>query len=246
MDNMLLGSALGFLGALLVVGGFIWRSRTVPDSQLPQTYVSIDGIRAVGELVVLKVFTQQIITKTDHLFGDWGEKWMTWLVSAKKTAMIFEFVVDFRYDLRSPLFTPEIRNGSTVHFTMPPCFYDIQLKDISIYDEKASALAPLLLPEWLGQVLGGKFTEKQKNQLIRGARNKAEAMAHQLSSRIMGEVRHSAESTLRSICRGMGYTDATFTFREETQVQGTIDISRFEESVTGALAESDAHNTSLQ
>ncbi len=236
MDNMLLGSALGFLGALLVVGGFIWRSKNTPASQPPQTFVSIEGIRAVGELVVLKVFTQQIITKTDHLFGDWGEKWMTWLVSAKKTAMIFEFVVDFRYDLRSPLFLPEIK-GSSVHFTMPPCFYDIQLKDISIYDEKASALAPLLLPEWLGQVLGGKFTEKQKNQLIRGARNKAEVMAHQLSSRIMGEVRHSAESTLCSISRGMGYADATFSFREESQVQGTIDISRFEESVSGALVE---------
>jgi hypothetical protein len=171
---------------------------------------------------------------------------MTWLVSAKKTAMIFEFVVDFRYDLRSPLFSPEVKDGTCVHFNMPPCFYDIQLKDISIYDEKASALAPLLLPEWLGQVLGGKFTEKQKNQLIRGARNKAEAMAHQLSTRMMGEVRHSAESTLRSISRGMGYTDATFLFREESQVQGTIDISRFEESVSGAVLDHTVQNTPLQ
>lgn len=246
MDNMLLGSALGFLGALIVVGGFIWRSKNTSASQPAQTHVAIEGIRAVGELVVLKVFTQQIITKTDHLFGDWGEKWMTWLVSSKKTAMIFEFVVDFRYDLRSPLFLPEIKGGSRVHFTMPPCYYDIQLKDISIYDEKASALAPILLPEWLGQVLGGKFTEKQKNQLIRGARDKAEAMARQLSACIMGEVRHSAESTLRSICQGMGYSETTFSFREEPQVQGTIDISHFEESVSGALVEGNGQPPLLQ
>ncbi|GMV64270.1 MAG: DUF4230 domain-containing protein [Candidatus Omnitrophica bacterium] len=235
MDTLLIGLLLGVSSSLVVAWLAGRKKHPSHPEQGVQAYIAIEGIRAVGELVVLKVFTQQIITKTNHLFGDWGERWLAWLVSSKKTAMIFEFVVDFRYDLKSPKFTTTVVGNSGIHFVLPPCFYEIQLKDISIYDEKASALAPILLPEWLGQVFGGKFTEKEKNRLIRAARDKAEEMACQLSGRMMGEVRKCAESALRSISKGMGFTEVSFDFQDEGQVHGTVNLMKFEESVRNAI-----------
>lgn len=235
MDTLFVGLLLGFSGSLCIAWLINRKKLHSPPEQGLQTYLAIEGIRAVGELVVLKVFTQQIITKTNHLFGDWGERWLAWLMSSKKTAMIFEFVVDFRYDLKSPQFVTRLDGNGEIHFILPPCFYEIQLKDISIYDEKASALAPILLPEWLGQVFGGKFTEKEKNRLIRAARDKAEEMACQLSGRMMGEVRKCAESALRSIAKGMGFNQASFEFQDEGQVHGTVNLKKFEESVRNVI-----------
>lgn len=197
---------------------------------------SLETLKAVGELVVLKVYTQQIVTRTDHLFGDWGERWLKWLVSSKKTAMIFDFIVDFRYDLKSPLFKPSIESPERLKLMLPPCFYEIQMKDIRIYDERGAALVPILLPEWLGQVFGGKFTEKEKNELIRAARQEAEGLAKELTQKILGEVQHSAESTLRSIARAMGYSSVEFVFNESGPVQGQVDLSRIEQTAREAVS----------
>lgn len=237
MENILLGLVLGVLIAVLVV--LLLRHRKVRQPSLPPISISacIDTIRAVGELVVLKVFTQQIVTRTDHLMGEWGEKWMGWLLSPKKTAMIFDFVVDFRYDLRSPQFTSKLTEDNALELNMPPCFYEIQLKDIKIYDERASALAPILLPEWIGQVFGGKFTEKEKNQLIALARIQAESMARQLAGRVMGEVQHSAEVTLRQIARAVNLPVVQFRFSDRSPVQGSIDVSSIEQSATNVITQ---------
>ena len=235
MEMMLFGLVIGIAVALIGVA-FVRGRRRGDAEAAPTVHSSVDSFRAVGELVVLKVFTQQIVTKTDHLLGDWGEKWLAWMLSPKKTAMIFDFVVDFRYDLKSPQFVPEIQGEDGVKITMPPCFYEIQMKDIQIYDERASALAPVLLPEWAGQILGGKFSEKEKNQLIQAARQEAEGLARRLAERMIGEVQHGAESTLRPIAKAVGFTSASFAFSEASPVQGGIDLSIIEASAERAVA----------
>jgi hypothetical protein len=235
METLLTGVVLGFVLAvagLLAARSFLKGQPKPPNTQI---HTSLDTLRAVGELVVLKVYTQQIVTRTDHLFGDWGEKWLTWLVSSKKTAMIFDFVVDFRYDLKSPAFQPVQISQDRVRFTLPPCFYEIQLKDIRIYDERAAALVPILLPEWIGQIFGGKFSEKEKNQLIKAARQEAEGLASEVTHRILGEVQRSAEATLRSIGRAMGYSDADFVFSDSRSVQGSVDLSHIEATAQQAV-----------
>ena len=150
--------------------------------------------------------------------------------------MIFDFVVDFRYDLKSPRFIPKIVGEAGLEFGMPPCFYEIQLKDIRIYDERGAALVPLLLPEWIGQIFGGKFTEKEKNQLIAAAREEAQSLARSLADRMIGEVQRSAESTLRPIARSLGFSDCSFRFSAETPVQGQVDLTNIERAVEGAGA----------
>lgn len=238
MNHLLLGLVTGV--SLAAIGGMWWKLRRATRASASGSVniqSSVDTLKSVGELVVLKVFTQQIVTKTEHLLGDWGEKWFAWLVSSKKTAMIFDFVVDFRYDLKSHQFTPRVIGESGVEFHMPPCFYEIQLKDIKIYDERASALVPLLLPEWLGQIFGGKFSEKEKNHLIAAARTEAERLARQLAARMIGEVQRSAEISLRQIARAMGFTEARFHFNEQNLVQGQVDMSDIEEAAREAVSD---------
>jgi hypothetical protein len=241
MDNLIFAI---FGGVCLAIGAWLglwWRRRgRRGGAGAPAISImsSIEGLRAVGELVVLKVVTQQIVTKSDHLLGDWGEKWLAWLLSSKKTAMIFEFVVDFRYDLRDARFQARLADGGSVEFQMPPCFYEIQMKDIRIYDERASALVPVILPEWIGQIFGGKFSEKEKNQLIRAARMEAEGLARQLAGRMMGEVRHSADATLRLIARGIGCGEVRCLFQDQPPEQRAIDVTAIEQSADRAVVES--------
>ena len=68
---------------------------------------TIQHMRSIGHLSVFKVYTKEIVTQMDHTWGDFGTRYLSWVVSGKKMAMIFEFEIDFRYVLRSAQF--EIR-----------------------------------------------------------------------------------------------------------------------------------------
>lgn len=234
METLLFGLAAGALLALLVMA--LWRRGRGPSGPRVTVGSSVEAFRSVGELVVLKVLTKQIVTSRDHLLGDWGEKWLTWLLSSKQTAMIFEFVVDFRYDLRDPRFAIEpFDGGRGLSFTLPPLVYEIQMKDMWLYDERGAALAPLVLPDWIGRIFGGRFTEREKNQLIQAARTEAEGLAAQLADRMRPEVQRSAEATLGSIARGMGIREMRYLFGDASPQRLAIDLSRLEAGAERAL-----------
>ena len=44
---------------------------------------------------------KEIVTSVDHVWGDIGKKYFSWMLSEKKLAMVFEFEVDFVYNLLS-------------------------------------------------------------------------------------------------------------------------------------------------
>ncbi len=236
MDSMFFGLVIGFLLAVI-----LWfatrrrrRGKRGPDVNVGS---SVEAIRSVGELVVLKVFTKQIVTSKDHLFGDWGERWLPWLLSSKQAAIVFEFVVDFRYDLRSPMFKAESAQTGTLAITMPPAIYEIHLKGMQIYDEQDSAFVPILLPEWIGRIFGGKLTVKEKNQLFDAAKREAEGLAGELSRSMITEVQTNAEATIGSMVRGMGFKSVGILFADEASVGREIDLSVLQASVEAALTE---------
>ncbi|MCB9514333.1 MAG: DUF4230 domain-containing protein [Candidatus Krumholzibacteriia bacterium] len=234
MDTLLFGLVAGVL--LAVIAMLALRRRRGGSGPHITASSSVEAFKSVGELVVLKVFTKQIVTSRDHLFGDWGEKWLAWLLSSKQTAMVFEFVVDFRYDLRHPAFAVAPVGDGGLSFTLPPPAYEIQMKDMQFYDERGAALVPLLLPDWIGRVFGGKFSEKEKNQLIKAARDEAEGLAKQLVDSMRHEVQKSAEATLSSMARGMGFAETRFLFGDAEPVRLAIDLSSIEASASRALA----------
>ena len=145
MGNLILAAAVGFLTAVVVLLVFVWlRSK---KSREVHIHSSVTEMRAVGELVVFKLITKEIVTAAEHWLGDVGKNYLSWLISTKKMALIFEFGIDFKYDLRSPEF--EIHDQGQEHYRlkMPRCHYETYIRDISFYDEQSSRLLPWLVPD---------------------------------------------------------------------------------------------------
>ena len=188
------------------------RRRDVPATQ--RAFASIEELRAVGELSVFKAVTKEIVTARDHAFGPSGERWFGWLLSSKKMAVIFEFDLDFRYDLRSPDFRIDpLPAPGAYRFHMPPCRHETRIRDITFYDEQAGRLLPDLLPDLVNRLLGGGFTEEDRNRLMDEARLRADALADSLATRLSSEVQASARQTLTLLAKSFGAQTLEFAFR---------------------------------
>lgn len=199
-----LSNVLALIICLLIGASFgWWFSRRSKKHNQTQIYSSIEELRAIGKLSVFKAITKEIITETDHTFGEFGRKYLSWVFSNKKLAMIFEFEVEFSYNLQHPDFniltetTKSALNRAKI--VMPPCEYSVGIRNLQFYDEKRAAFLPWLLPNLIGEAFGAGFDEVDKNRLITSAREHARAQAEQLIIDLKPEVERSAKSTLSSL-----------------------------------------------
>ena len=186
----------------------------------------IQNIRAIGQLSVFKAFTKEIVTETDHSWGDFGKKYLSWMLSMKKMAMIFEFEIDFRYDLRRPEFEISAPGGSSATIRMPPCFYEVRIRNIQFYDEQKSKLLPWLLPDLLNGFLADGFTEDDKNRLVAAAKHHAETQARSLIGNLQSEVQTSAKATLQSLARAFGVDTVAVEFASDAEPAITVNMAK--------------------
>ena len=84
--------------ALLVIVFMLYKKRGERNNV--SVHSSIGELKAIGVLNVFKVVTKEIVTEDDHSWGDIGKKYLSFILSNKKMAMIFEFEIDFGYDLQ--------------------------------------------------------------------------------------------------------------------------------------------------
>ncbi len=218
---------IGMIGTL-VIGGGVWfwlklkRNKSVKEILV---FSSIEQLRAIGQLSAYKVMTKEIVTETDHTWGEIGTRYLSWVLSKKKMAMIFEFVIDFRYNLQSPLFKITETGDATYSITMPPCDYEVHIRDIRFYDEQGSKLLPWLLPDLLNGFLTTGFSEEDKNKLIDAAKGHAEKQALELINNIQSEVQKSAKSTLESISHAFGVKQIDFSFTPPSATELNVAVS---------------------
>lgn len=227
MNNVIVATVLGM--ALMSLAYAAWRMRRTRTGNggtglSTATYTSIEGLRSIGELSVFKVFTKEIVTASDHAFGEIGRRYLEWMISSKKMAMIFEFDIDFRYNLKSANF--EIRNQGAGRFLlrMPECFYETHIKGVHFYDEQNSRLLPWLLPDLLTKAFGSGFSEKDKNRLIEEAKLQASKQARDLVHEMRSDVRHSAGQTLRVLAEGFGAHEVQIEFQDEEPKQAKVEF----------------------
>lgn len=219
-----------FIGMLvataLVIMVWVWvaRRKKKPAGDV-RVFSSIEQLRSIGQLSVYKVLTKEIVTETDHSWGEIGSRYLSWVLSNKKMAMIFEFAIDFRYNLQSPVFTITETGTDSYSITMPPCDYEVNIRDIRFYDEQGAKLFPWLLPDLLNGFLGGGFSEEHKNKLVDAAKNHAEQQALELINNIQSEVQKSAKSTLESISRAFGASNVDFAFTTKPATEIDVAIS---------------------
>jgi hypothetical protein len=196
-----------------------WFNRRQSQSIQTQVYSSIEELKAIGQLNVFKAVTKEIITETDHTFGEFGRKYLKWVFSHKKLAMVFEFEVNFSYNLQDPEFKittdtskPALRKAS---IEMPPCEYQVGIRNLQFYDEQRAALLPWLLPSLIGEAFGGGFDEVDKNRLIKSAQERAQKQAEELIAQLKPEVEQSAKNTLSALAHSFDVHALDITFKRK-------------------------------
>ncbi len=218
---------IGMVAALVAVGAlWVWlKSRRRGAAKETRVFSSIEQLRAIGQLSVYKVLTKEIVTETDHSWGEFGARYLGWVLSGKKMAMIFEFAIDFRYDLKSPGFNIVETGPEAYAVTMPPCDYEVHIRDIRFYDEQGSRLLPWLLPDLLNGFIGGRFSEEDKNRLVDAAKRHAEKQAIELIGNMQSEVQKSARNTIESLSRAFGARKIEFSFAAPDATQVEVEVS---------------------
>ena len=218
---------IGMVVMLIFVGAlWIWlkAKKNKPVHEI-RVFSSIEQLKAIGQLSVYKVLTKEIVTETDHTWGEFGNRYLSWVLSGKKMAMIFEFEIDFCYNLQSPRFEIVEKGEGAYSVTMPPCDYEVHIRDIRFYDEQGTKLLPWLLPDLLNGFISGGFSEEDKNKLVNAAKGHAKKQALELINTIQSEVQKSATTTLESISRAFGATDLDFSFSGQTATQVEVEVS---------------------
>jgi hypothetical protein len=225
METMLIAVICGLVVAVLILGWLWQRQKTKQHTPPLDTHVhtSIEDIRSVGELVVFKIVTKEIVTAADHWFGKWGKKYLQWLASTKKMAIIFEFEINFRYNLRSSDFVIQDQGAGGYRLKMPKCFYETYIRDISFYDEQSAKLLPWLLPDLLNRVFGPGFDETDKNHLKEEAKQEARRMAKTFVEKMQSEVQDSARQTLEALGKAFGAAHITVDFADSKLIQAKVE-----------------------
>jgi len=222
---LVLGIVVGAGGAIAIRRIFIKRR---PKAKLPEhkIYAFMENMKSVGELVVFKAFTKEIVTAARNWFGDVGKRYLTWLVSNKKMAMVFEFEINFRYDLKSPEFVVSDAGEGAFTIKMPQCLYDIGIRRISLYDEQKTKLLPWLLPGLVSEFFGTSFKEEEKNRLMDEALKQASLMADQLINRLSSEIEKSARQTMETLAKSFGAKSVMLDFSKSKMVERSVtDVS---------------------
>ena len=87
MNEFLAGVVLAVVVGLVL---FFWlRKKKARPAKETRIFSSIERLRAIGQLSAYKVMTKEIVTETDHSWGEIGARYLSWVLSNKKMAMIF-------------------------------------------------------------------------------------------------------------------------------------------------------------
>ncbi len=196
MRRSLVGVAL--LLALSVAGYLLYRSRGAGDAggRTPTVATSVDFIRDIGELHVLRASVKEIVTSN---VGEAG-----WVRTPGKLAIICHFDIKYKYNLRKAQIVAGARGDGTRYcmIRLPRHEFEVSTGGIRFYDDQDGT--------WLG------FTQKtppdEKTRVLEAARHQAESQAQAFLGQMEGEIQASARSTVAQIAKAFGYTDIRVEF----------------------------------
>ena len=224
--GVLIGSVIGFLL------GFIWYQKKSKTKQNPIKFNVGSYLTRIGELRVYRAYMKEIVTSVDHVWGEIGKKYFSWMLSEKKLAMVFEFEVDFVYNLFSKDFKVE-QNQSGLTVKMPRCKYDVKIKDFYFYDEQGTRLK--ILPEFLSSIFDGGVSEDEKNELVKMAIKQVEEIAKKVAKNIQSDVDKTTRATINNLIMGFNEHIDSFKFNEKNISDEQVHIENpglLEEKIT--------------
>ena len=166
---------------------------------------SVESIRSVGELIALRAIYSAPAVGRESIWGSKGQKFLHWLWSESKSIMIFRFEINFKYDLRDEE-SVRLKRGEddTLIVDLGKPHYDINIRDVRFYHTEQGRLLDWLLPKALG-LFQSNMDDATRQQMLEAARLEAIEQAESMIDNLSDEARTSAESTLLSLARGMGF-----------------------------------------
>ena len=211
----LIGGAFGFLI------GYVWNKFQKKEKSDSIKLNLSSYLVSIGELRVYRAYMKEIVTSVDHVWGDIGKKYFSWMLSEKKLAMVFEFEVDFVYNLLSKDFKV-FDNGKGVSINMPRCKYDVKIKDFYFYDEQGTRLK--ILPEFLSSIFDGGVSEDEKNELVKMAIKQVEEISKKVAMDIQSDVDRTTKETINNLLLGFNKRIDSFNFYENNISQDQVNI----------------------
>ncbi len=232
MDYLLIGFGGGLVSALIAYG--VWKfarrgrgkSGKMADVVTHESFIT--SMKAMGELNAFRIMTKEVITASDHWFGEFGKKYLNWLLSEQRITLVIEFDVDFKYDLNDPRFSINNTGETGFEILMPPCNHEVRIRDMRIHSEDKTELLPWLMPEVIGRVFTGGFSVEAKNKLISETKTQARRFAAELVSKTTGEAQRSATMTLSMLAQGLGAGRVDFNFLPAGDFRPEVDTSYLE------------------
>jgi len=191
-----LALALVMLAAGFLVYGLVVPGRGTPNA--PTVATSVDFIRQIGELHVLRASVKEIVTSKI------GEA--SWIKTPGKLAVICHFDIKYKYNLHKARIVAGSHEDGTRYcmIYLPRHEFEVSTKDIRFYDEQDGT--------WLG------FTQKtppdEKTRVLEAARLQAESQAKAFLGDMESEIQASARTTLTQIARAFGYSDISIEFQK--------------------------------
>lgn len=186
---------------VMLAAGYFLRGALGPGARpadVPTVATSVDFIRQIGELHVLRASVKEIVTSP---VGD-----SSWIRTPGKLAIICHFDIKYKYDLRKARIVAGGREDGTRYcmIRLPRHEFEVSTQDIRFYDDQDGT--------WLG------FTQKtppdEKTRVLEAARRQAEAQAQAFLGGMEGEIQASARSTVTQIARAFGYSDIRVEFEQ--------------------------------
>ena len=187
------------LSVAMLAAGFVLRgvvgAASAPGA-VPSVATSVDFIRDIGELHVLRASVKEIVT------SDVGEA--SWIRAPGKLAIICHFDIKYKYNLRKAQVVAGGRPDGTRYcvIRLPRHEFEVSTGDIRFYDDQDGT--------WLG------FTQKtppdERTRALEAARQQAETQAQAFLGQMESEIQASARSTVTQIARAFGYADIRIEF----------------------------------
>jgi hypothetical protein len=196
MKRLLVVSALS---VAMLAAGFALRGvlgTGAPPDAAPSVAASVDFIRDIGELHVLRASVKEIVT------SDVGEA--SWVSTPGKLAIICHFDIKYTYNLRKAQLVAGGRPDGTRYcvIRLPRHEYEVSTGDLRFYDDQDGT--------WLG------FTQKtppdERTRALEAARRQAEIQAQAFLGQMESEIQASARSTVTQIAKAFGYGDIRVEF----------------------------------
>jgi hypothetical protein len=184
---------------LLVATAAFFTGRLMkPGPSVPSVSSSVDFIRQIGELHVLRASVKEIVTSKI------GEA--SWLKSPGKLAIICHFDIKYKYNLQKARIVAGSREDGSRYcmIHLPRHEYEVATRDIRFYDDQDGT--------WLGFTM--KTPPDERTRALDAARQQAEVQAKAFLTDMEGEIQASAKATLSQIARAFGYSDISIEFEK--------------------------------